>query len=260
MITLLKRIINVPAGFLVQDHPSFPFHWKEGCLFTTADYDGKVSINSQCGQDVAVQILAPVDSPKLFLDLGANDGVNGSSTFLLEKMGWRGMLVEPNVNLIPSIIANRKYSYLLPCAVGDARDVMTLQTSDVHTLGSLVSDQNSYQLQRLVSESGGWSKIKKLPVAVLTMQDIINSFCDLLGAPPTFVKIDVEGYEEIVVRSFFSTAFRPPVIEIENNEKGENVAQILLSEGYILRLVMGSFVEIWSNVDCNTKSLLRVFG
>jgi len=223
-------------------------------------YNGKNPTDSQCGQDIVVEFLLPVDSNRLYLDLGANDGVNGSSTFLLEKRGWRGMLVEPNVNLFPSLVSNRTNSYLLACAVGNKQEIMTLQTSDCHTLGSLITDKSSYQYKRLSAESGGDDKIRKLPVPVLTMEDILSSFYDIFNSSPDFLKIDVEGFEMQVVESLFKTNHRPLVIEVENNERKGDIADSLLSEGYSLQIVMDSFVEIWSRCNCDRDKLLNLMN
>ena len=234
-----------------------PSHWRDGCLFVW-QHQGKRTTHSQCGQEIVVELMTDISSNRLFLDLGANDGVNGSSTFLLEKNGWRGMAVEPNASLISSLIRNRPNSLILACAVGDKRGVMTLQTSEVHTLGSLISDESSYQLRRLASESGGYYKIKKLPVAVITIQDIIQSFHNAYSSFPDFVKIDIEGFEEIAIKDLFKTACRPPVIEIENNERQTDTAEILQGAGYSLAVVMDSFVEIWGNQNFDKDKLSRM--
>ena len=236
---------------------AIPPHWRKGCLFVW-QHKGKRITHSQCGQDIVVELMTDISSNRLFLDLGANDGVNGSSTYLLEKNGWRGMTVEPNTNLIPSLISNRPNSLILACAVGEERGIMTLQTSEVHTLGSLISDESSYQLRRLASESGGYCKIKRLPVAVITIKDIIQSFHNMYFSFPDFVKIDIEGFEDIAIKDLFETACRPAVIEIENNERQTDTAEILQGAGYSLAVVMDSFVEIWGNQVFDRCKLSRM--
>ena len=249
----------MPASFDIPQHWGMviPFHWKNGCLFSW-QYSGKIATRSQCGQDNVVESITPIHSDRLYLDLGANDGVNGSSTYLLEKRGWRGMLVEPNVNLIPSLVNHRKNACVMACAVGNCREVMTLQTSECHTLGTLVSDETSYQFKRLCAESEGMHNVKKLPVPVLTTQDILDSFCDVFNLSPDFLKIDVEGFERLVVEDLLKTSHRPPIIEIENNERTDEVANILLSEGYTLNVVMDSFVEIWTIYNCDKRKIYNL--
>jgi FkbM family methyltransferase len=248
----------MPVSFVPPQYwgDSIPLHWREGCLFAW-QYDGKFAIDSQCGQDIVVELLCKSDSNRLYLDLGANDGVNASSTYRLEKNGWRGMLVEPNINLIPSLLSHRANSTILACAVGAERGTLTLQTSDIHTLGTLVDDSNSYQIKRLQAESGGNEKIKKLPVPVMTTADVINSFYTTYHSNPDFLKIDVEGFESQVIEDLFRNSCRPPIIEIENNLRESNVAKMLLKQGYSLQVVMDSFVEIWSLSSCNKDSIAK---
>jgi len=54
----------------------------------------------QCGQDkLIIETLFPGKTNGVFVDIGANDGVTFSNTYLLEKLGWSGLVIEP----IPSI-------------------------------------------------------------------------------------------------------------------------------------------------------------
>ena len=110
----------MPASFSIPadwDRRFIPDYWLRGCLFAW-ECSSKISTDSQLGQDFVVEYLVNASANRLFLDLGANDGVSGSSTYRLEKNGWRGMLVEPNVKLFPSLLENREKSVLMSCAVG----------------------------------------------------------------------------------------------------------------------------------------------
>lgn len=42
-----------------------------------------------------------------FVEIGANDGVTHSNTFLLEKLGWSGIIAEPNPALSDQLRENR---------------------------------------------------------------------------------------------------------------------------------------------------------
>lgn len=247
------------------DIPSYwgtpvPPHWSDGCIFSwnCADH---IATDSQCGQDLVVEYLIDATANRLFLDLGANDGVTASSTYRLEKNGWKGMLVEPNVNLFPSLVANRTNSTLMSCAVGNVMGVMTLQTSRAHsTLGTLVNDRESYQFQRLSLESGGIQQIQMLPVPVIPLSDILKIYREVFDSSPDFLKVDVEGFETQVIKSLISTFSMPSVVEVENNERGSDVANMLLQRGYSLEVVMDSFVEIWSLRECDKNRLVRLLS
>ena len=50
---------------------------------------------SQYGQALIIQQLITPDTPRIVIDIGANDGVAGSNSRTLLEQGWRGVLVEP---------------------------------------------------------------------------------------------------------------------------------------------------------------------
>lgn len=185
-----------------------------------------------------------INTEKAFLDLGANDGITGSSTYNLEKKMWRGILVEPNLQLVANLQASRE-SCVLAVGVGASTEIQTLLTSHIHTLGTMVSDKNGYEYQRLCRESGGEQNVVKQAVAVLSIKRILHIYRDYLGIEPSFVKLDVEGLEMAVLQGLLATECRPFVIEVENNTRSNAWADVLNKSGYNLIAVLDSFVEIW---------------
>lgn len=185
-----------------------------------------------------------INTEKAFLDLGANDGITGSSTYHLEKSMWRGILVEPNLQLVSHLQANRK-SPVLAVGVGASTEIQTLFTSHIHTLGTMVSDRNGYEFQRLCRESGGEQNLVMQTVAVLSIKEILHIYRDYLSIEPSFVKLDVEGLEMPVLEGLLSIGSRPFVIEVENNTRTDAWADLLNKSGFNLIAVLDSFVEIW---------------
>ena len=122
-----------------------PFHGRcpryrlnPGVLFTWGYMAGLgTGDSSQCGQHVIVEMITPIGSNRLFCNIGANDGVDMSSTYLLEQNGWKGLLVEPNLNLYPSLQHNR-ISPVLAAGVSDGPEIIMMVTSNTcSTLGTL---------------------------------------------------------------------------------------------------------------------------
>jgi len=54
-----------------------------------------------------------------FIDIGANDGVNISNTYVLEKLGWSGVCVEANSEYKDVLPRNRKNSQCILSAISD---------------------------------------------------------------------------------------------------------------------------------------------
>lgn len=60
---------------------------------------------SQAGQDRFVHALLP--NPGTFLDIGCSGPIDLSNTYSLEKIGWRGLLVDNDKNAIAACRAQR---------------------------------------------------------------------------------------------------------------------------------------------------------
>jgi len=81
--------------------------------------DGATSY-AQFGEDVTVAwILDQLHLPKAtYLDLGAFLPIFANNTYLLYEKGSRGVLVEPNIDLIPELRAKRPGDIVLNVGVG----------------------------------------------------------------------------------------------------------------------------------------------
>ena len=80
---------------------------------------------SQFGED---KILAEIFNGKsngLCIEVGANDGVNDSTTMYFEKIGWKCILLEPNPDLCKLIRVARN-SILVELAASDKNGEVTL--------------------------------------------------------------------------------------------------------------------------------------
>lgn len=79
-----------------------------------------------------------------FLETGANDGINQSNTYLLEKNNnWRGLLIEPSNVHRENLIKNRSNSIIEICAVSDKNEKLFGDFD-----GRLMSSVNGTRLNR----------------------------------------------------------------------------------------------------------------
>ncbi|MDG1699949.1 MAG: FkbM family methyltransferase, partial [Paracoccaceae bacterium] len=151
-----------------------------------------------------------------------------------------------------------KKTILLPFGVGNSNGIYDYHSGDCHTLNTFIDDQTSPERVRLAKEVG--DKIKKEPVLVVKVNQILDIFTKYYNAEPDFVKVDVEGMETEVITEILEHSIRPSIIEIENNLRMNEAAQVLEKYGYTCRVVMDSFVEIWFKKEINTEKLERVLS
>ena len=241
---------NLKPGFAFSPPPHWrvainqvPSHW-DNVLFTWCIGDLS-SIQSQCGQAEVVKHLMEWKNLKNYIDIGANDGVTQSSTYLLYQAGFTGILIEPNIYLMESLIKHRSKDKVLCCGISDNTELLELLTSaNNSTIGTLNLKGHENNINRLKRESKDIQSILCPIISSETLGDYINTTMPELG----FLKVDCEGCELAVLKDLLRTLninSKPCIIEVENNYMDGKVAELLLSFGYSNILVMDSFVEIW---------------
>lgn len=157
----------------------------------------------------------------IFFEAGANDGVEQSYTFPLEKnYNWSGLLVEPSIVAFAKCKQNRPNSVCLNTALtNDSNITEILGDFDGH----LMSSVNGLRLQRPSSI--------KVPATTLTkLFDIyfVNRQVDLMS-------IDVENYELEVLQGLDFKKYHPLYILIEIYTSSFNdVVLFLQQNGYSL--------------------------
>tara|TARA_Y100001968_G_C19417914_1_gene750027 strand:+ start:1510 stop:2337 length:828 start_codon:yes stop_codon:yes gene_type:complete len=258
---------QIAKGDILQETPS---HWLRDSYFAWDLKDNEFSrkkLSSHSGQDYCIyKLISTLEiefshEPHLFLDIGANDGLTNSSTFFLEIQGWKGILIEPNVELNNTLLS-RKNSIVINTAISDVSGIGILSTSNkAHMLGTLIEDPNSFSIQVLNCAVNYFNEneFKKIPVSVISTKIIMEFFLKQFGMPPNFLKIDVEGKEHNIVKSLVSSGIYPDFIEIENNLRESLCDQYLSNIGYKCIIVIDAHIEIWSFHDIKKESILSIF-
>lgn len=142
----------------------------------------------------------------VFLEFGANDGLQQSNTYLLEReLGWTGVLVEALAELAGECVRNRP-----------GADVVCAAVVEPGASGTVTP----FVLADLVSHSGE----SHYYAAGVTVSGIID---DVLGGEaPDLMVVDVEGYEAPALKGLDTLRHRPKWILVETKEP-ERVREIL---------------------------------
>jgi|TARA_R100000742_G_C4273412_1_gene92962 FkbM family methyltransferase len=178
-----------------------------------------------------------------FVDVGANDGVHHSNTFLLEKeYNWKGILADPAKIWQPMLKANRKNfietDYIWK-KTGDT--LMFNEIGDYSTIDKYIdSDQHAEIRKGLKKEEG-----KRYKVITLSLGDLLKKY----NAPSTidYLSIDTEGSEYEILKAFNFTKYKFNIITCEHNHtpNREKIYELLVKNGYKRKSTEKSKQDDW---------------
>ena len=165
---------------------------------------------AQCGEDAIVKQLfnvLEVEHPS-YLDVGAYLPIACNNTYLFYSQGSRGVLVEPNLDLIPEIKARRPDDTVLNIGIGvsdrDAADYYCLTMPEWNTF-------DKDEAERASEKTRGKVKIEKVvKMSLVPINRIIEAH--FRGKSPDFLSIDVESMDLAILRTLDFKRFRPKVI------------------------------------------------
>ena len=155
-----------------------------------------------------------------FVEVGANDPRERSQTWLLERSGWTGVLIEPQPDLAAELRGKRKAKvFAVACSSPDnaGRELL------LHVSGPLSS------LDRARMAPGARPE-RVINVQVRTLDSILAE----AGSPTSFdfLSIDVEGHEIEVLRGFDIGRWRPRLILLEDHVADLSRHRYLTAAGY----------------------------
>ena len=175
---------------------------------------------SQCGQDLWV--LACVNSaggPDLsktqptYIDIGAFDGLEISNTVLLERIGWKGVCVEPNPETFKKLQQNRQCDcYNVAVSKGQAQTVPF----------SIAKDPAFSGIPQSFNDRHKRTIIRTIEIQAVRFSELFRwtGFDHL-----TYLSLDTEGNEIEILEDALDVV-QPFLISIEHNEVKERMHTI----------------------------------
>ena len=188
------------------------------------------SYHAQFGEDRALHLLFGGKTNGLCVEVGANDGLNGSNSLFFERLGWDCILVEPNPDLC-ALMRGFRTARLFEVAASDREGTATLQIAIGAEGAHAVSTMDPGAGMRTLRAHGFSSRPVNVPTRRL---DAILAEATG-GKPIDFMTIDVEGHEMAALAGLSLDVWRPRVIIIESNNSasGRSVSRHLRDAGYV---------------------------
>ena len=190
--------------------------------------------HSQENQDLFVLYFTNYLGKKgFFVEIGAGDGVSISNTYLLEKIGWTGILVDPvdynneNMKLRKCIKDNR-------CVYSKTGlKISFAENPDAPVLPGESHSQNFSGILKHLSGPVKTAKLYKVrDVETVSLNDLLKQY----NAPNKidYISIDTEGSEFEIISNFDFNKYNVEIFTIEHNGANfrDDIVTLLNYRGY----------------------------
>ena len=200
---------------------------------------------SQSGQDKwIIEKLFPGKKNGFFVDIGANDGITFSNTYLLEKMGWNGLAVEPIPSVYDKLVENRLCRTVNGCvAPVSGKERFRVITGYPQMLSGLVDEYDPRHIERINRELDSYGG------EYTDIEVKCYNFNELLEGNGIFqvdhLSIDVEGEEYKILNSIDFNHIHISVIGVENCYLDLRIPHLLIRRGFAFHSIVGD--EFYQN-------------
>ncbi len=179
-----------------------------------------IEFKSQFGEDVAAWDILGKPLDGFFIEVGAFDGVSYSTTYALEAIGWKGLLVEPIPARAEVCRKNRPNSRVVHSALGGPKSPREVTFNVVEDeYGGMLSYADGLSQGHHVDQvNAAGSKKVSVRVPVTTLDSLLEGHT----GPIDLATIDVEGAEIGLLEGFDIARWKPRVMMIEDSTFGKN--------------------------------------
>ena len=184
---------------------------------------------SQLGQDLDVLKIFNYKKRGHFIEIGANDGITLSNTYLLEtQYNWKGICVEPIPDKFKLLCKNRPNSFCSDKAVfRESNKTVSFDIANSCDLFSGISECIDIHAERVNANK------TQITVQTITFNDLLEQF----NAPPfiDYLSLDTEGTELEILKSVNFQKYTFGVIDVEHNyvePRRTQIKELLTSNDY----------------------------
>ena len=175
-----------------------------------------------------------------FVEFGAASGVQLSNTWLLEKkMGWSGLLAEPNPVFLGSLKKNRNCTISTKCVyarTGEDLEFVGTRSPEFSGISDFLSERDPAK---------GAADAERFRVQTISLNDLLLE----AGAPRTidYLSADTEGSEFEILQAFDFDRWDVRAISVEHNFKDnrEKLYDLLTARGFRRQFTELSWFHDW---------------
>ena len=186
---------------------------------------------SQEGEDLILRRIFHDTRYGFYVDVGAHHPKRFSNTKIFYDVGWRGINIEPNPELLEEISLSREGDVNLCCGISREECLLEYYFFEEPALNTFSKERAEYLVSNKISLLKSSKQVSTRP---------LSSILEEVSIPSNkihFLSIDVEGKDLEVLKSNNWDKFRPSVILIEgaskpNSEKGGELVSEMQSLQY----------------------------
>jgi FkbM family methyltransferase len=184
---------------------------------------------SQLGQDL--EVLKTLNNKRngYFIEIGANDGIQLSNTYLLETMyDWTGICIEPIPDVYNSLVKNRPKSLHCNRAIfSESNKIIKFDIANKYNLLSGISEYIDCHTKTVNKNK------TQIEVLTLTFNDLLIQY----NAPAyiDYLSLDTEGSELEILKSVDLNKYTFGLIDVEHNyiePRRTQIRELLEANGY----------------------------
>ena len=163
-----------------------------------------------------------------FVECGAGNGVSESSCHFFEDVGWKGINIEPCLDVYKKLVENRPRATNLNIGLSDKDGItkFTVTTNGNIGVGGVTEEWHPKWKAEVISYG---FKFQETLIDVMAYKNLISKY-DVM---PTLFVLDVDGHELQVIDGMVGAFILPKVICVEYTLVGlDSLIQKLTPMGY----------------------------
>lgn len=198
---------------------------------------GKVSY-AQSGEDLIANYFFEsigISNPS-YIDIGSNQPIKGNNTYYFYLKGSKGICIEPDVTIIPTLKNKRPNDIILNIGISveDVKDADFFYFDGHYNAWNTFSKTDADIKKK---ESGIYYHTTKV-----NLENIHNVINEHNFNHVNYISIDVEGLDLEILKSINFEIIRPELICVETiifslgngNNKNDAITDYMLSQNYIV--------------------------